>query len=197
VTSWRARRLATASVQRGLAGSLAEFKNVPSRAKRRTPRPAGSGQIHGRRPSQDSLWTNGSATRGLAASMEWFLSPPSSPSPSTRRSLTRCCCQEAVTVFSSSSLSRLPVTCVIGRGGARKRRQLITLISVGWLPPYLRPSGAGLDLGTRVCRSLITPPRVTPHRGYAACNERSQRFYACCRANGCSVSRGSQRAVGQ
>src|ERR1043166_9361522 len=39
------------------------------------------------------------------------------------------------------------------------------LISVGWLPPYLRPSGACLALGTRVCFSLFTPSRITPNRG--------------------------------
>src|SRR5215475_4976558 len=53
----------------------------------------------------------------------------------------------------------------IGRAGASKTRRLITLISVGWLPPYLHPSGACLNLGTRVPVGLITPPRVTPHRG--------------------------------
>jgi hypothetical protein len=29
-------------------------------------------------------------------------------------------------------------------------RRLILLISVGWLPPYLHPSGACLFLGTRM-----------------------------------------------
>src|SRR4249920_2257576 len=53
----------------------------------------------------------------------------------------------------------------IGRDGARKTRRLITLISVGWLPPYLHPSGACLHRGTRVPFGLITPPRVTPNRG--------------------------------
>src|SRR2546427_10040748 len=38
----------------------------------------------------------------------------------------------------------------IRRGGARKRRRLILLLSVGWVPPYLHPSGACLNLGTRV-----------------------------------------------
>src|SRR4030095_11203458 len=57
------------------------------------------------------------------------------------------------------------LTVSIGRSGASKRRRLIMLISVGWLPPYLRPSGACLALGTRVCFSLFTPSRVTPHRG--------------------------------
>jgi len=37
----------------------------------------------------------------------------------------------------------------IGRSGARKRRRLILRLSVGWLPPALPPSGAGLALGTR------------------------------------------------
>ena len=35
----------------------------------------------------------------------------------------------------------------IRRGGASKKRRLILLISVGWLPPYLPPSGACLSLG--------------------------------------------------
>src|SRR4030095_4135944 len=57
------------------------------------------------------------------------------------------------------------LTASIGRAGASKRRRLIMLISVGWLPPSLRPSGACLALGTRVCFSLFTPSRITPHRG--------------------------------
>lgn len=36
------------------------------------------------------------------------------------------------------------------RGGASKKRRLILLLSVGWLPPYLHPSGACLSLGTSV-----------------------------------------------
>src|SRR5215510_3162092 len=49
----------------------------------------------------------------------------------------------------------------IGRGGASKRRRLILLLSVGWLPPSLPPSGACLALGTSIllpaserCRGL-------------------------------------------
>jgi hypothetical protein len=57
---------------------------------------------------------------------------------------------------------------VIGRGGVSQKRRLIRLISVGWLPPDVRPSGAGLDLGTRVSFSLFTPSRVAPHRGCAS-----------------------------
>src|SRR4030095_8160354 len=57
------------------------------------------------------------------------------------------------------------LTASIERAGARKIRRLILLISVGWLPPSLRPSGACLALGTRVCFSLLTPSRVTPNRG--------------------------------
>jgi hypothetical protein len=53
----------------------------------------------------------------------------------------------------------------IGRAGASKRRRLLLLLSVGGLPPSLRPSGACLALGTRVCCSLLTPSRVAPHRG--------------------------------
>ena len=48
------------------------------------------------------------------------------------------------------------------------------LIFVGWLPPYLRPSGACLDLGTRVCFSLLTPSRVAPNRGCVSSDERSK-----------------------
>jgi hypothetical protein len=43
----------------------------------------------------------------------------------------------------------------IGRGGASKTRRLILLISVGWVPPYLCPSGARLTLGS----SLLYQPR--------------------------------------
>ena len=57
------------------------------------------------------------------------------------------------------------LTASIERAGARKRRRLSLLLSVGWLLPSLCPSGAGLARGTRVCVSLCTPARVTPHRG--------------------------------
>src|SRR5919197_3319167 len=52
-----------------------------------------------------------------------------------------------------------------GRAGASKTRRLIALTSVGWLPPYVHPSGAGLIRGTRVPFGLLTLPRVTPNRG--------------------------------
>jgi hypothetical protein len=55
----------------------------------------------------------------------------------------------------------------MGRGGASKNRRLILLISVGWLPPDLSPSGACLALGTRLL-NLLTLTRVTPHRGGAS-----------------------------
>ena len=48
---------------------------------------------------------------------------------------------------------------------SQSSRRLITLISVGWVPPYLRPSGACLGLGPRVYRSRLTLARITPHRG--------------------------------
>jgi hypothetical protein len=38
----------------------------------------------------------------------------------------------------------------IGRAGASHMRRLILLLSVGWVPPYLRPSGACLCLGSSV-----------------------------------------------
>src|SRR5215510_16018836 len=60
----------------------------------------------------------------------------------------------------------------IGRAGASKTRRLITLISVGWVPPYLHPSGACLILGTRVPYGLLTPPRVTPNRGCVSSERR-------------------------
>jgi hypothetical protein len=60
----------------------------------------------------------------------------------------------------------------IGRAGASKTRRLITLISVGWLPPYLHPSEACLNRGTRVPVGLITPPRVTPNRGCVSSDRR-------------------------
>jgi hypothetical protein len=42
----------------------------------------------------------------------------------------------------------------IGSGGASKKRRLILLISVGWVPPSVRPSSACLTLGT----SLLYKP---------------------------------------
>jgi len=55
-------------------------------------------------------------------------------------------CQELGATFFRSSYIFCP-RC-IGRGGASKRRRLILLLSVGWLPPYLHPSGACLTLGS-------------------------------------------------
>ena len=39
--------------------------------------------------------------------------------------------------------------CIV-KAGASKKRRLILLLSVGWLPPYLHPSGACLYLGTSI-----------------------------------------------
>ena len=64
-------------------------------------------------------------------------------------------------IFSLSS----PCILFIGRAGASTTRRLITLLSVGWLPPYVHPSGACLILGTRIPFGLFTLSRVTPHRG--------------------------------
>src|SRR5205814_503303 len=41
-------------------------------------------------------------------------------------------------------------------GGASKRRRLSLLVSVGWVPPYVHPSGACLHLGTRVPVGSLT-----------------------------------------
>src|SRR5207247_857986 len=68
----------------------------------------------------------------------------------------------------------LAAQLVIGRGGASQKRRLILLISVGWVPPDLRPSGAGLDLGTRVSFSLLTSSRVAPNRGCASSDRRGK-----------------------
>jgi hypothetical protein len=57
---------------------------------------------------------------------------------------------------------------VIGRGGASQTRRLITLRSMGWLPPDVRPSGACLTRGTSLPAGLFTPSRVAPHRGGAS-----------------------------
>src|SRR5437870_3658800 len=67
----------------------------------------------------------------------------------------------------------LPIFCIffilwtasIERAGARKRRRVSLLLSVGWLPPAWRPSGACLARGTRVGFRRCTPARVPPHRG--------------------------------
>jgi hypothetical protein len=96
-------------------------------------------------------------------------------SKSFRLKFARCClrsytwrcydfqCQEVATDFFAFSSSSC--TASIGRAGARKRRRLIMLLSVGWLPPDVRPSGASLALGSRVACSLCTPSRVPPNRG--------------------------------
>jgi hypothetical protein len=65
-------------------------------------------------------------------------------------------------IFSSCCVSS------IGRVGARKKRRVILLRSVGCVPPALRPSGACLSRGTRVSFSLVTPSRMTPNRGGAS-----------------------------
>ena len=41
----------------------------------------------------------------------------------------------------------IPFTSIIGRGGASQKRRLILLLSVDWVPPDWRPSGAGLSRG--------------------------------------------------
>src|SRR5262245_43551106 len=71
-----------------------------------------------------------------------------------------------------------PLVSSIGRAGASKTRRLITLISVGWLPPYFHPSVACLILGTRVPFGLITPPRVTPNRGCVS-SDRGWKLLTC------------------
>ena len=57
----------------------------------------------------------------------------------------------------------------IGRSGASKRRRLILLLSVGWLPPSLPPSGACLGLGTSVLYQPLHAvegcPTPGPRRG--------------------------------
>src|SRR5262249_10678230 len=66
------------------------------------------------------------------------------------------------------------LTASIGRAGASKRRRLILLLFVGWLPPSWRPSGACLALGTRVCFSLFTPSRGTQNRGGGSCDDQAR-----------------------
>ena len=53
-----------------------------------------------------------------------------------------------------------------GRGGARKKRRLLRLISVDGVPLDVRPSGAGVALGARRCCSLERPTKMMPQRGY-------------------------------
>ncbi len=79
----------------------------------------------------------------------------------------------------------IPCAWVIGRAGARQTRRWILRRSVGWRPPDVRPSGAGLARGTRVCCSLFTPSRVAPHRGGVSADDRSPP-----RETGCWASTG-------
>jgi hypothetical protein len=67
-----------------------------------------------------------------------------------------------------------PSTGSIRRAGASNIRRLLLLVYVGWLPPYLHPSGACLALGTRVSFSLLTPSRVAPHRGCGSSDGRNK-----------------------
>jgi len=46
------------------------------------------------------------------------------------------------------------------------------LLSVDWVPPDLRPSGAGLALGTRIPAGLFTQLKVTPQPGCVSSNVR-------------------------
>src|SRR6185295_11706589 len=57
-------------------------------------------------------------------------------------------CQGSGTTFLRSSSLFSPLR--MKRGGASKRRRLILLLSVGWVPPSLHPSGACLNRGTSV-----------------------------------------------
>src|SRR5215510_670878 len=77
--------------------------------------------------------------------------------------------------FFTSASEFLPFTYLsLGRAGASKTRRLITLISVGWVPPDLPPSGACLTRGTRVPVGLLTPPGVTLHRGCVSAERRGK-----------------------
>jgi hypothetical protein len=44
----------------------------------------------------------------------------------------------------------------------------------GWVPPDVRPSGAGRGLGTRVYCRLVTPSRMAPHRGGVSAEARGK-----------------------
>ena len=57
-------------------------------------------------------------------------------------------CQGSGTIFFRSSSFFSPLR--MKRGGARKKRRLILLLSVGWVPPSLHPSGACLNRGTSI-----------------------------------------------
>jgi hypothetical protein len=46
----------------------------------------------------------------------------------------------------------------------------------GLMPPYLRPSGACLGLGTRMPAGLITLSRVAPNRGRADSDTRRKAY---------------------
>jgi hypothetical protein len=50
-----------------------------------------------------------------------------------------------------------------------KRRRVILLLSVGWLPPSLRPSGACLCLGSRVLYTPLNAVEGDPTPGRRLC----------------------------
>ena len=63
----------------------------------------------------------------------------------------------------------------IERAGASTMRRLILLISVGWVPPYLRPSGACLCLGSSVL--------YKPHNAAEGYTTPGLRLFRCTSAN--------------
>ena len=71
----------------------------------------------------------------------------------------------------------------LGRGGARKRRRVILLRSVGWLPPDVPPSGASLALGPRSLSKPLNAAEGDPTPG--------RRRFGCTSATFCVAGTGA------
>lgn len=80
----------------------------------------------------------------------------------------------------------------IGRAGARNIRGLLLLLSVGWCPPDVPPSGAYLARGTRVSFRRFTPSRGAPPWGCAAADRRGTPAAVCIQGRVvCGTARGT------
>jgi len=80
--------------------------------------------------------------------------------------------------------------------GSQSSRRLILRISVGWVPPDVYPSGAGLARGPRVSCRRFTRTRMAPHRGgLSSDGQRVPPEYGVSRAIGTSRARAQTKAA--
>ena len=69
----------------------------------------------------------------------------------------------------------------LGKAGARKRRRVLLRLSVGWLPPSVPPSGAGLTLGSSILYKPLNAVEDCTTPGLRLCRCTEETFYVeCC-----------------